>query len=219
MIDFLRQVGDAVGPWLYVIAGLLAFGEAAVMIGLVLPGETALLVAGFYAHQGVLSLPVMMAVAVVCAILGDSVGYAVGKHIGPGLRTSRVGSRIGDHQWAKADAFLERHGGKAVFLGRFTALLRALIPGMAGMSAMRYRTFIPWNAAGGLVWGAGCVLLGFVFASALSTVEAYLTWAPLVVVALALGVWIAFKLRRRRRDAEEEEEEESAPTVVDSVES
>lgn len=103
MIEYLRQVGETVGPWLYLIAGALAFGEAAIMVGLVLPGETALLVAGFYAHQGVLSLPWMIVIAVVCAIAGDTVGYEVGKRIGPSLRTSRVGSLVGELRWRKAD--------------------------------------------------------------------------------------------------------------------
>ncbi len=220
MIEYLRQLGESVGSWLYVIAGFLAFGEAAIMIGLVLPGETALLVAGFFAHQGVLSLPVMIVVAVVCAILGDTVGYEVGKRVGPSLRTSRVGHRVGERRWEKADAFLERHGGKAVFLGRFTALLRALMPGMAGMSTMRYRTFLPWNAAGGLVWGAGCVLLGYAFASALSTVEHYLTWAPVVAFAVLGAGWITFKLRERRRNRSEDaefEREAELPKVTAEV--
>lgn len=203
MIEYLRQIGEAVGPWLYVIAGALAFGEAAIMLGLVLPGETALLVAGFYAHQGVLSLPWMIVIAVVCAIAGDTVGYEVGRRIGPSLRTSRMGNLVGAHRWAKADDFLERHGGKAVFLGRLTAVLRALMPGMAGMSGMRYRTFLAWNAMGGLLWGAGCVLLGYAFSSALSTVEKYLTWAPIAVFTVLLLGWIGLKVRERRRNAAE----------------
>jgi membrane-associated protein len=211
VIEYLRQIGDAVGPWLYLIAGALAFGEAAIMVGLVLPGETALLVAGFYAHQGVLSLPWMIVIAVVCAIAGDTVGYEVGKRFGPSLRTSRVGNLVGAQRWSKADDFLGRHGGKAVFLGRLTALLRALMPGMAGMSGMRYRTFLAWNAAGGLMWGAGCVLLGYAFASALTTVEKYLTWAPVAVFSVLLLGWIGLKLRERRRNAAEK-----AALIVDA---
>jgi membrane-associated protein len=203
VIEYLRQIGETVGPWLYLIAGALAFGEAAIMVGLVLPGETALLVAGYYAHQGVLSLPWMIVIAVICAIAEDTVGYEVGKRIGPSLRTSRVGNLVGEQRWLKADDFLGRHGGKAVLFGRLTALLRALMPGMAGMSGMRYRTFLAWNAAGGLMWGAGCVLLGYAFASALTTVEKYLTWAPVAVFSVLLLGWVGLKLRERRRNAAE----------------
>lgn len=90
-----------------------------------------------------------------------------------------------------------------MLLGRLTALLRALMPGMAGMSGMRYRTFFVWNAAGGVMWGAGCVLLGYAFASALSTVERYLTWAPVAVFSVLLVGWLGLKVRERRRNAAE----------------
>ena len=179
VLDYLRGLGDAVGGWLYLIAGGLAFAEAAVMVGVVLPGETALLAAGFAAHEGVIGLVPMIAVAVVAAIAGDSVGYEVGRHLGPRLQASRLGRFIGEPRWTATADFLHRHGGKAVLLGRGTALLRALVPGMAGMARMPYlRTFLPWNAAGGLVWGAGCVLLGYVFALSLETVSRYLAWGP-----------------------------------------
>jgi membrane-associated protein len=201
--EFLKHLGDHVGAWLYVIAGGLAFAEAAILLGMVLPGETALLVAGYFCHEGVLSLPIMIVVAIVCAVAGDSVGYEFGRKFGPSLRRSRVGDWVGEPRWSKVDAFLHRHGGKAVFLGRLTAILRALMPSMAGMSGMRYRTFLAWNAAGGILWGGGCVLLGYAFASALSRVEKYLTWAPLAVLAALVLAYIAVEIRKHRRDRKE----------------
>lgn len=148
MLQFLQRVGEQVGGWLYVIAGFLAFGEAALMIGVVLPGETALLVAGFAAQQGYIRLWPMIAVAVGAAVLGDSVGYQIGRIPGPALRRSRLGRWIGPARWDSADAFLGRHGGKAVLLGRFTAVLRALTPGIAGMARMPYlRTFLSWTSS------------------------------------------------------------------------
>jgi membrane protein DedA with SNARE-associated domain len=212
---FLEQIGDSVGVWLYVIAGAFAFGEAAILIGLVLPGETALLVAGYYTHQGVLNLPIMIAVAVVCAIAGDSVGYEFGRWFGPRLKRTRVGKFVGEQRWAQGEAFLHRHGGKAVLLGRAIALLRALVPSLAGMAGMRYRTFLPWNAAGGLIWGSACVLLGYAFASALDTVEKYMTWGPIVVVALLILVFGAREVRKRRREnAERRTPPQSAPAAA-----
>ncbi|MGI8760580.1 MAG: DedA family protein [Jatrophihabitantaceae bacterium] len=196
----LRSVGGAVGQWLYVIAGALAFAEAAVLVGMVLPGETALLVAGVFCNHryGQLDLRLMIVVAVVAAIAGDSVGYEFGKTFGPPLRRSRLGRWVGEHRWAKVDGFLHRHGGKAVLLGRLTAILRALMPSMAGMSGMRYRTFLFWNALGGLIWAPGCVLLGYAFASALNVVGQTLTWAPLAILALAVALYLALHLRKRR---------------------
>jgi membrane-associated protein len=196
----LTRVGEAVGAWLYVIAGALAFAEAAILLGMVLPGETALLVAGVFCQRGVLNLGVMIIVAVVCAILGDSVGFEFGRAFGPTLRRSRLGHRVGENRWSRADAFLRRHGGKAIFLGRLTAILRALVPSLAGMSGMHYGTFLMWNAAGGILWGAGCVLLGYAFSSALATVGQYLTWGPLVIVGVIAVVLIGRHLYKRRRD-------------------
>ena len=204
VLEFLRGVGESVGAWLYLIAGGLAFAEAAVMVGVVLPGETALLVAGFAAHQGIIGLVPMIVVAIVCAIAGDSVGYEVGRHIGPRLRASRVGRLVGEQRWEATDGFLRRHGGKAVLLGRGTALLRALVPGMAGMARMPYlRTFLPWNAVGGILWGGGCVLLGYLFALSLETVARYLAWGPVPVVVVVVAVLIVREVRRRRREQPE----------------
>lgn len=201
--DLMRHIGDAVGNWLYLIAGALAFAEAAIMIGFVLPGEIALLVAGYFCRYGTLEVWIMAAIAVVCAIVGDSVGFEFGRHFGPPVRRSRVGRFIGESRWSTVDAFLHRHGGKAIFLGRLTALLRALMPSMAGMSGMRYRTFLVWNAAGGLVWGAGCVFLGYAFASALNTVSSYLTWLPLAILAAVAAGYLVIHVRRRRRERAE----------------
>lgn len=201
MTEFLQELGTHGGWWLYVLLGGLAFAEAAFLLGMVLPGETALLVGGFLAHEGVLDVWVMGVVAVVCAIAGDSVGYEFGRHFGPALRRSRVGRWVGPHRWSAGDAFLLRHGGKAVFIGRATALLRALVPSMAGMARMPYRrVFLPWNAAGGLLWGAGCVALGYAFAASLPTVEKYLRLGPIPVVGIVVIVVVALEIRRRRRE-------------------
>jgi membrane protein DedA with SNARE-associated domain len=203
----MRSIGQTVGQWLYLIAGGLAFAEAAILVGMVLPGETALLVAGVFCNSkyGNLNLGIMIAIAVVCAIGGDSVGYEFGKKFGPSLRRSRLGRWVGEHRWAAVDGFIHRHGGKAVLLGRMTALMRALMPSMAGMSGMRYRTFLLWNAVGGIVWAPGCVLLGYAFASALDVVGQTLTWAPLAIVAVFVVVYLAIHFRKRRRERAEAE--------------
>jgi membrane-associated protein len=212
----MRSIGGAVGLWLYVIAGALAFSEAAILVGFVLPGEIALLVAGYFCKYGPLNVWVMAVVAVVCAVAGDSVGFEFGRKFGPPLRRSRVGHIIGEHRWAAVDAALHRHGGKAVFIGRFTALLRALMPSMAGMSKMPYRTFLAYNAAGGLIWGAGCVFLGYAFASALNTVSTYLTWVPIAVIVVIAVVFVALHFRKRSRERAEAESYAASDSETDA---
>jgi len=202
MLGLLQQLGGQLGAWFYLIAGGLAFAEASVMVGLMLPGETALVVAGFAAQQGWIALWPMVAIAVGSAALGDSVGYEVGRRLGPTLRTSRLGRRVGDDRWRRTDAFLRRYGGRAVLLGRFTAVLRALTPGMAGMARMPYlRTFLPWNLAGAAIWGAGCVLLGYAFSASLATIGRVLTYGPLVLIVLAVAVLVLLRLRKNRHQS------------------
>lgn len=199
----VETIANAVGVWMYVIAGALCFAEAAILVGMVLPGETALLVAGVFCQRGHLDLALMIVVAFVCAVAGDSVGFEFGKKFGPGLRRSRLGRWVGEHRWAAVDGFLHRHGGKSVLFGRLTALFRALIPSMAGMAGMRYRTFLLWNVIGGAIWAPGCVLLGYAFSSSLAAVGRTLTWAPFAVLAVVAGGYLALHLRKRRRERDE----------------
>ena len=141
----------------------------------------------------------LVLLVVLAAIVGDSVGYEFGKKFGPSLRRSKLGRFVGEHRWGAVDGFIHRHGGKAVLLGRLTALMRALMPSMAGMSGMRYRTFLTWNAVGGLIWAPGCVLLGYAFASALGVVGETLTWAPLAILAVVIIVAVVLHFRRERQ--------------------
>ena len=143
-----------------VVIGLLVFGEAGALVGFFIPGETAAVIGGVLAGLGRINLGVMMGVVVVCAIIGDSVGFELGKRFGPWLLETRpLAGRSGSE---RAVGLLERYGGPAVFIGRFVAFARAFIPGLAGMSGMRYRVFLLFNALGGIVWGVGYTLLGYI---------------------------------------------------------
>jgi membrane-associated protein len=193
------------GPVAYAIVGFLAFAEAGLMVGFFIPGETAVVIGGVLAGLHRVNLVVMIVVVVVCAIVGDSSGFEIGRKSGPWILERRP--LRGSSAVRRTIGMLERYGGPAVFMGRFVAFARAIIPGLAGMSGLRYRTFLFYNACGALLWGVGYTLLGYVvgvsFARVLSTVG---LWSLAVVGAIAL-VAIALKVilsrRERRRVAVE----------------
>src|ERR671931_1783285 len=179
VVDAAAQLAS---PWAYVVLALLAAAESAAFVGLAVPGETAMLLGGFLAYQGRASLAVMMAAGALGAVVGDQIGYQIGRVAGAPLKRSRLGRRVGQDRWAKGEAYLRAKGGRAVFLGRFVGVLRALVPALAGMSRMPYRTFLPWNAAGGIIWAPAFVLLGYLAGSSWRRVEQIAGRASLLLV-------------------------------------
>jgi len=186
------------GPLAYLVCGLLVFGEAAVLLGFVIPGETAALIGGVLASLHHVDLLLMLLVIVVCAIVGDSIGYEVGKLIGPWLIARRP---LRGHPGVnRGTDLLARRGGPAVFLGRWLALARALVPGLAGMSGMRYRTFLTYNALGGIVWGTTFVLIGYAAGTSYAAVAKTAGTYALVVLGVVILAVVVYVLVRRRRD-------------------
>jgi membrane protein DedA with SNARE-associated domain len=181
----------------YAAVALLAFGEAAAFVGLVLPGETALLVGGALAATGHARLAILLPVAIVAAIAGDTVGYEVGRYAGPALRRSRTGLWIGAERWARAEEFVRRRGGPAVLLGRWVGVLRALVPTLAGMTRMPYRRFLAWNAVGGVTWATTVVLAGYAAGSAWQTAGHALGTAGTVLGALVVATAVVVLIVRR----------------------
>jgi membrane protein DedA with SNARE-associated domain len=196
-----------------VVIGFLVFAEAALMVGFFIPGETAVVIGGVLAGLGRVNIGVIMGVVIVCAIAGDSVGFEVGKRVGPWfLERPPLAGRAGVQ---RALDLLERYGGPAVFMGRFVAFVRAVIPGLAGMSGMRYRVFLFFNALGGIVWGVGYTLLGYFvgisFEHILSTVG---LWSLVAVAAVvAVLVIIHFVRRKQRREDAVPRGEDGGPPV------
>src|SRR4051812_49368078 len=115
----VQALGDAVDPWGYVLLFTLCLLEASAFVGLFIPGETALLIAGVLAQEGRMSLALCIVVAVVGAVLGDTLGYEIGRHLGPKLRSSWFGRKVGDSRWDRAHGYVHRRGGLAIFFGRF----------------------------------------------------------------------------------------------------
>jgi membrane-associated protein len=193
----------------YALVGVLVFAEAAVLLGFVFPGETAALLGGVLASKGGVTLAAITIVVVLCAIVGDSVGYAVGDRWGRKLlslgplrkRQKGIDSALGQ---------LSRRGATAVFVARFSAFLRAVVPGLAGMSSMPYRIFLPANALGGICWGVLYVLLGYFVGE---RVEKATGIASDVLLGIILVVIVVLVIRHRRRSKQDIEgaSEQTAP--------
>jgi membrane-associated protein len=163
-----------------------------------LPGETAILLGGVLANQHRVSPTAMATVAVAGAILGDAVSFGVGRHFGD--RILKLGAfRKHRREVERGLQAVRDYGGRAVFLARFTAFLRAVMPGLAGMARMPYRRFLVFNAAGGLIWAVGLTLLGFAAGASYERVESVAGTASKGVVATVALAALVFFIRRRRR--------------------
>ena len=201
----VRAIPAAITNWLlhahgvpaYAVVGALVFSEAALFVGFFIPGETAVVVGGVLASVGSVRLWLIIVVVVVCAIAGDNIGFVVGRTFGSRLLTR---SRLRDNAAIKrATALLHKHGGLAVLIGRFVALVRAVVPGIAGLSGLRYRTFLLFNVLGGVLWGVGFTLLGFVVGRSFSKALSDFTAAGLLVLGCAVLLILGHRLLQRRR--------------------
>ena len=201
--------------------------EASIFLGLVVPGETMVLLGGVAAEAGRVSLVAVIALAAAGALVGDQVGFFVGRRYGPRLlRRLPEDSRRAQHMTA-ALGYVRRRGPVAVTLGRWTASLRSLVPGIAGMSGMRQRSFTSANVVGGLVWAAGVAFAGYLAGASYKVLENRLGIAANVLLAVVVGVAGLFWLRwaaRRRREQEpgevgpNEDDDGTSPTRTQETE-
>lgn len=178
---------------------LLPALEAALFVGLVVPGETAVLIGGVVAHTGGLPLWTVIAAAVTGAAVGDQVGFHVGRRYGHALleRLPRRLSRPPDVE--RALSLIRRRGAMAVVLGRWAAALRALVPGLAGMSGMSQRTFTVANVAGGAVWATGVAVAGYLAGASYRVLERRLGLGSEIVLAVVVVLVVVAVVRARRR--------------------
>jgi membrane-associated protein len=153
---------------------LIVFADSGLLLGLVLPGDSLLFTAGLLASQGHLDLWTLIIVASLGAILGDSVGYAFGKRVGPKLFTREDAWLFTTHQLEHARHFYERHGGKTIFLARFIHFVRTLAPMIAGAAGMPYGTFLFYNIFGGLFWVISVSTLGYWLGTTIPDIDQYL---------------------------------------------
>jgi membrane protein DedA with SNARE-associated domain len=200
VLDAIIDFAWRVGPWGYVIVFLGAALESSAFLGLLVPGESLVIASGALASAGLFTLPTLIMVVSAGAVIGDTIGYELGRRLGRSWLVRR-GKRLGfDRERLEAvDAFFERHGGKAVLIGRFIGFLRALAPFVAGASRMPYLQFLFYNVVGGVVWTVACVLLGYSLGAAWPVAEKWVGRVGLVVGLIVIAVAVALLRRRRRR--------------------
>ena len=185
----------------YLVIAALVFGETAVFVGFVLPGEIAAIIGGVLASRGHVSLPLLVLIVVIAAITGPFIGFQIGRRMGDRMFAAKVLNRVRGGVERTRDV-LSRRGGAAVFLGRFVAIARAVMPAAAGDADVRFVTFAVYNVLGGVLWGVGYCLLGYLAGSAYVAVERRvgtgLAIGIGVVVVVAVATWA---IRRHRAQA------------------
>jgi membrane protein DedA with SNARE-associated domain len=199
---FLTDLSDTLGTWTYLLVAGLAFLETGAFVGLVAPGETAIVLGGVVAAEGGVDLPVIVLVAWLAAAMGDLASFALGQRLGRRFLVSR-GPRLGvtAPRLERVEEFFDRHGPKAILVGRFIGIVRAVAPFLAGASGMRLRDFLPWSLLGTFLWATAFTLVGYAFHASFASAAHTLThgaFAAAVVAAAVLG----YRAHRQARVAQ-----------------
>ncbi|HEY7222554.1 MAG TPA: VTT domain-containing protein [Micromonosporaceae bacterium] len=187
----------------YVVAAVLVFGETGLLIGLVLPGEATLIVVGFLGSLSTVNPYLAAALMIAAAFVGDTLGFYEGRRYGPRLHASRLGQWVGQERWTRAEALLERQGGRAVFLGRFVAFGRTLMPRLCAVGGMPYRRFLGWDALGVSAQVSASVLVGFIAGGSYRLAAEFLgraTGAFLLLLLVLVGLVVFGRYLGRHPD-------------------
>lgn len=179
---------------------LLPAAESSIFAGFIFPGETTVILGGVLASEHRIPLIAAIAAASLGAILGDSIGYFVGKRWGRSLIDGPLKRFLNPTHVARAEKFIVKRGGPGVFIGRFTAALRVLIPGIAGIAGLEYRTFVIFNVTGGIAWAITMTMLGYVAGQSFRQVEKVAGQISYVVLAVVVVIVVGLVLMRKRRD-------------------
>ena len=201
MTSLIEHILSLSGWLALLIVFAVPFLESSVFLGFFFPGETALILGGVLASYHRVALWQVLVAGIAGAVLGDSTGYLVGREYGRRLLESRPLRRFAKPgRIDRGQDYLNQRGGKAVFLGRFTAALRVLVPGLAGMARMPYRVFLPWNVAGGATWGAAMVLLGYLAGASWKRVAGYATQVGIALFVVVVAALVTGHLIRSARE-------------------
>ncbi len=199
MIDSFIAWVSGIGHWAYLAIFLVVSLESAAFLGFFMPGENIVFLAGFLASRGVLDLRVLIPLVAVAAILGDSIGYELGRCLQKTwfLRYGRwLGLR--EEHWQRIEDFFQRHGGKTIFLARFSAFFRILVPFFAGAARLSYFHFLLFNILGGVLWASGSVLIGYFAGESWRAVEHWIGRGALLAAILVVGVILIVRYARKQ---------------------
>ena len=197
----LRGTSSTLGAYTYALVGVMAFLETGAGIGLIAPGELAVVLGGVAAGQGEIELVPLIALVWACAVAGDALSFALGRRLGRGFLLEhghRV--RLTPGRIERVERYFARHGGKTIVVGRFIGAVRALAPFIAGASGMPARRFVPATIAAAGLWAVACSVLGYVFWNSLDHAVAVARNGSLVIGAMAvLAIVAAYAVKRLRR--------------------
>ncbi|MBX3195090.1 MAG: DedA family protein [Microbacteriaceae bacterium] len=193
VLDLVQSV-DPVARTL--LAGLGIMLETSLLVGLIVPGDTIVLVAST-AIDTPAQYAGMLAAVIVGALTGESIGFALGRFFGPRIRDSRLGARIGVENWHRAEYYVDRRGGIAVFISRFLPVLHSLVPVTVGMSTMRYRRFMAWTVPACVIWAVAYVTVGWVVAGSYRALSSQLHFAGYLFVAAIVLFLVAVVVVKR----------------------
>jgi membrane-associated protein len=194
-VEQLLGAGGIIG---ILIVAAIVFAESGLLIGFFLPGDTLLFGAGLIASQGSIPIVPLVLATVLAAILGDNVGYSIGRRAGPRL-FKKQDSLLFHHEHIKrAEEFYEKHGGKTIILARFTPVVRTFAPVVAGVGKMPRKRFMMFNVIGGALWGAGITLLGYHLGSRIPGLDNYIEYVLIGVVLLTIGLSFLHILKEPR---------------------
>jgi membrane-associated protein len=202
LTEFFHRLRDlpALVQWAgYVGLTLIIFAETGLLVGFFLPGDSLLVTAGLLAADPAfgLNLWLLGAILTVAAIVGDTVGYNVGKATGPRIFTREDSLFFHKDHLLRAQAFYEKHGGKTIIIARFMPIVRTFAPVVAGVGRMQYRSFLSFNIIGGVLWIWSMLLIGWVLARTVPGVAKHVEKVILVVVFLSILPGIIAWLRER----------------------
>ena len=204
--ELFLDVGRALGPWTYLVVGILAFLETGAFVGLVAPGETTVIVGGVIAGQGEISLLILIGIVWACAVAGDLASYTAGRKLGRAWLL-RHGERlkITEDRLHKVEEFFDKRGGLTILVGRFIGFVRALAPFIAGTSNMPVRKFLPYDVLGAGAWAATFSTLGYVFWQSFDRLTSYVSrglfaFSTVVAVVAAIVFLVQVKRDPERRE-------------------